>query len=57
MDDSSFFNEEFFNKYGSVSCYECDEIAYSKEELYEHIENCPWLVKEKNGLKMKSKKS
>jgi len=57
MVDSSFFNEEFFNKYGFVSCYECDEIAYSKEELYEHIENCPHLAKERNDLKIKSKKS
>tara|TARA_Y100000310_G_scaffold55638_1_gene51025 strand:- start:231 stop:398 length:168 start_codon:yes stop_codon:yes gene_type:complete len=54
MDDSSFFNEEFFKKYGFVSCYECDEIAYSKEELYEHIENCPWLVKEKQFGKIEA---
>jgi len=57
MVDSSFFNEEFFNNYGFVSCFECDKIAYSKEELYEHIENCPCLAKEKNNLEIKSKKS
>ena len=48
MVDSSFFDEEFFNNHGFVSCYECDEIAYSKEELYTHLENCPYLAQEKN---------
>ena len=36
MEGSSFFNEEFFNKYGFVSCYECDEVFYNLDKLYEH---------------------
>ena len=28
--------EDFYEKYGFRSCYECDEIFTNKEELEEH---------------------
>ena len=42
MNDTTYmyYDEEFFKKYGWVSCYECDTIFYDIEELVEHQEEC-----------------
>ena len=34
------YDEDFFKKWGWVSCYECDEIFYIIEELIEHQTKC-----------------
>ena len=33
-----YYDEDFFKKYGWVSCYECDKIFYDVDELIEHQE-------------------
>jgi len=35
-----YYDEDFFKKYGWVSCYECDTIFYDIEKLIEHQEEC-----------------
>ena len=35
-----YYDEDFFKKYGWVSCYECDEVFYVIEELVEHEKTC-----------------
>tara|TARA_Y100000310_G_scaffold298908_1_gene333288 strand:+ start:510 stop:659 length:150 start_codon:yes stop_codon:yes gene_type:complete len=39
-DFHQYYDEDFFKKWGWVSCYECDEIFYIIEELIEHQEEC-----------------
>jgi hypothetical protein len=34
------YDEDFFETYGWVSCYECDEIFHVIEELVEHQKEC-----------------
>ncbi|SVE25125.1 uncharacterized protein METZ01_LOCUS477979 [marine metagenome] len=42
-----YYDEEFFKKYGWVSCYECDKIFFSINKLTEHQKECDSLQKEK----------
>jgi len=39
-DTYMYYNEEFFRKYGWVSCYECDKIFFNINELREHQKEC-----------------
>ena len=32
--------QEFFDRYGFISCYECDETFVTKQTLDEHLEEC-----------------
>jgi len=32
--------QEFFDQYGFMSCYECDEIFVTEQTLNEHLEKC-----------------
>ena len=33
-----YYDEDFFKKWGWISCYECDTIFYDIEKLIEHQE-------------------
>jgi|TARA_B100000929_G_scaffold287478_1_gene274234 hypothetical protein len=33
---SDYYNKDFWEKYGWVSCFECDEIFEDLEKLFEH---------------------
>jgi len=32
--------QEFFDQYGFMSCYECDETFVTEQTLDEHLEKC-----------------
>jgi hypothetical protein len=34
------YDEDFFKKYGWVSCCECDEVFYDMKKLIEHEKMC-----------------
>ena len=42
-----YYDEEFFKKYGWVSCYECDKIFFKIDELVKHQKECDDPKKEK----------
>ena len=35
-----YYDEDFFKKYGWVSCCECDEVFYDMKKLIEHEKMC-----------------
>ena len=35
-----YYDEDFFKKYGWVSCCECDEVFYDIDKLIEHEKMC-----------------
>ena len=47
----NFYYEEFWKEYAWCSCYECDEVFYDLEKLFEHQmihvkEQQPWIIGE-----------
>ena len=42
-----YYDEEFFKKYGWVSCYEGDKIFFNISELVKHQKECDDPKKEK----------
>jgi len=35
-----YYDEDFFKKYGWVSCYECDKIFLDVKKFIERLEEC-----------------